>query len=128
MVTMYYAVGTKAMPDEQAIVVRYTLEQLAEASSQQTRVAVGQTFLSAVEMPREADRKVRSTKPSAVRLHEGIGVPRPLNHSSRQISCQFGCGRCWPISASVVVAKTYGQIARSDAFSDSQIQRERTLQ
>lgn len=33
IVTMYYAVGTAALPGEQAIVVRYTPEQLAEAMS-----------------------------------------------------------------------------------------------
>jgi hypothetical protein len=33
IVTMYYAVGTAALADTQAIVVRYTEEQLAEAMS-----------------------------------------------------------------------------------------------
>jgi hypothetical protein len=33
IVTMYYAVGTAALPGAQAIVVRYTEQQLAEAMS-----------------------------------------------------------------------------------------------
>ena len=33
IVTMYYAVGTATSPDTQAIVVRYTEKQLAEAMS-----------------------------------------------------------------------------------------------
>jgi hypothetical protein len=33
IVTMYYAVGTAALPGEQAIVVRYTESQLKEAMS-----------------------------------------------------------------------------------------------